>query len=191
MDVKELIDSAAKGRSRAKLAEAIGIKRQTLHALENGTTCPPWVTARLAEEAGVDAISVTFQHLKQTARSEEERGLWERMLVKTARALTLAAALVLASSLYPKPAVAGVQPLEPRYTLCRACKQRRSQGKRCFRASRYRALRAPSKPRQGALLGRRALSARAGVTDAAAGWIALFVSVASCGPQRPPLTAQD
>lgn len=98
MEYAELIEKAKKGRSAAKLAADIGVSKSLLTDVIKGEKpCPEWVAAKLAEEAGVNPVVVVFENLKTKAKNEEQRGLWERLILQTARALTIAVAVGLLS----------------------------------------------------------------------------------------------
>ena len=80
MDVAELIEKARGERSQNDLAREIGIHPTTLSQFRRGTTCPPWVVARLAEIARIEPLRAVLEHLAETGRSEDEQATWKRLL---------------------------------------------------------------------------------------------------------------
>ena len=111
MELEALIDSAANGRPRARVAAEIPIAYQALHDYEKGRKpCPAWVVARLAEIAGTDPQVAALQALKDSAKTPAESELWGRLLrgvTGGALAVTLAVAGLLTSK--PAYSIPGVE----------------------------------------------------------------------------------
>lgn len=91
MSARTLVENAQKGRSLDALGELIGVSGPMLSMIQTGKRpCPPWLAARLAEEAGGEPMRTALAHLVATTKGPE-KALWQRLSDSLAKALTIVA----------------------------------------------------------------------------------------------------
>ena len=108
MDAEQLIEKAVqKMGTLDAVRRELDLKHGNLNNIRKGVRpMPAWIAGRLAEIAGENALEAVIQSQRVTAKSESEKGLWDRLLMQTARGLTIAVVAGLAMFSTPRTSYA-------------------------------------------------------------------------------------